>query len=451
MKSRKLLFFPIFCGVVALSSCEKVVFDEVDNEEVTPTSQLIISTRADDPTTTAIQQGRIYIFDSEGSCVRMLSTDATTQTAETALQAGSFSVYAVGGSDLSRFGLPEQANATTTSVLQLQSGQTMGDLLLTNADVTLKDGENRTLNLTLNRKVFCVTDVTIKQVPADVTKVEVSLEPLYKQVLLNGTFPDETESATITLTAGEDGTWQAQPQRYCFPSKGKPTITVYFTRSSGVKSYSYTASEAIEPNHHMSIEGTYTESKGVTLTGILSGTAWGEDKTIAFNFDEQSASAGGNSGENTGGNTGDDSGNTGGGNTVSGDVPTAGSTYKGCYVVAVNGKTATLLSTTEEQTFNTSTSRPEESLALLQTALDSWPTIEGITGTWRIPTEAEARTFITDPNSSCIKDTSEGYYYIMVGDVLKSLEFSKNRTVDGISNEIGYGKRLRPVMDVTFE
>ena len=451
MKSRKLLFFSIFCGVVALSSCEKVVFDEVDNEEVTPTSQLIISTRADDPTTTAIQQGRIYIFDSEGSCVRMLSTDATTQTAETALQAGSFSVYAVGGSDLSRFGLPEQANATTTSVLQLQSGQTMGDLLLTNADVTLKDGENRTLNLTLNRKVFCVTDVTIKQVPADVTKVEVSLEPLYKQVLLNGTFPDETESATITLTAGEDGTWQAQPQRYCFPSKGKPTITVYFTRSSGVKSYSYTASEAIEPNHHMSIEGTYTESQGVTLTGILAGTAWGEDKTISFNFDEQSASAGGNSGENSGGNSGDDSGNTGGGNTVSGDVPTAGSTYKGCYVVAVNGKTATLLSTTERDLYKTSSDRPEESLALLQNDLASWPAIDGITGTWRIPTEAEARIFISDPNSFYIKESAEGYYYIMVGDALKSLEFGKNRTVKGVLDKLDAGKRLRPVMDVTFE
>lgn len=451
MKSRKLLFFPIFCGVVALSSCEKVVFDEVDNEEVTPTSQLIISTRADDPTTTAIQQGRIYIFDSEGSCVRMLSTDATTQTAETALQAGSFSVYAVGGSDLSRFGLPEQANATTTSVLQLQSGQTMGDLLLTNADVTLKDGENRTLNLTLNRKVFCVTDVTIKQVPADVTKVEVSLEPLYKQVLLNGTFPDETESATITLTAGEDGTWQAQPQRYCFPSKGKPTITVYFTRSSGVKSYSYTASEAIEPNHHMSIEGTYTESQGVKLTGILAGTAWGEDKTITFNFDEQSASAGGNSGENSGGNSGDDSGNTGGGNTVSGDVPTAGSTYKGCYVVAVNGKTATLLSTTERDLYKTSSDRPEESLALLQNDLASWPAIEGITGTWRIPTEAEARIFITDPNSFYIKESAVGYYYIMVGDALKSLEFGNNRTVKGVLDKLDAGKRLRPVMDVTFE
>ena len=389
----------------------------------------------------------------------MLSTDATTQTAETALQAGSFSVYAVGGSDLSRFGLPEQANATTTSVLQLQSGQTMGDLLLTNADVTLKDGENRTLNLTLNRKVFCVTDVTIKQVPADVTKVEVSLEPLYKQVLLNGTFPDETESATITLTAGEDGTWQAQPQRYCFPSKGKPTITVYFTRSSGVKSYSYTASEAIEPNHHMSIEGTYTESQGVTLTGILAGTAWGEDKTITFNFDEQSASAGGNSGENSGGNTGensggntgDDSGNTGGGNTVSDDVPTAGSTYKGCYVVAVNGKTATLLSTTERDLYKTSSDRPEESLALLQNDLASWPAIEGITGTWRIPTEAEARIFITDPNSFYIKESAEGYYYIMVGDALKSLEFGKNRTVKGVWDKLDAGKRLRPVMDVTFE
>lgn len=450
MKSRKLLFFSIFCGVVALSSCEKVVFDEVDNDEVTPNSQLIISTRADDPTTTTIQQGRIYIFDSEGSCVRMLSTDATTQTAETALQAGSFSVYAVGGSDLSRFGLPEQANATTTSVLQLQSGQTMGDLLLTNADVTLKDGENRTLNLTLNRKVFCVTDVTIKQVPADVTKVEVSLEPLYKQVLLNGTFPDETESATITLTAGEDGTWQAQPQRYCFPSKGKPTITVYFTRSSGVKSYSYTASEAIEPNHHMSIEGTYTESKGVTLTGILAGTAWGEDKTIAFNFDEQSASAGGNSGENSGGNTGDDSGNTGGGNTVSGDVPAAGSTYKGCYVVAVNGKTATLLSTTEEKDYNTVSSKQEEAQRIINEALASWPAIEGVTGTWRVPTEAEARAFVSDPNS-CEVQSYGGYYYIMDGSTFKALDFKGNRTINGVVTALGKGVILRPVMDVTFE
>lgn len=450
MKPHKLLFSPIFCGVVALSSCEKVVFDEVDNEEVTPTSQLIISTRADDPTTTAIQQGRIYIFDSEGSCVRMLSTDATTQTAETALQAGSFSVYAVGGSDLSRFGLPEQANATTTSVLQLQSGQTMGDLLLTNADVTLKDGENRTLNLTLNRKVFCVTDVTIKQVPADVTKVEVSLEPLYKQVLLNGTFPDESESATITLTAGEDGTWQAQPQRYCFPSKGKPTITVYFTRSSGVKSYSYTASEAIEPNHHMSIEGTYTESQGVTLTGILTGAVWGEDKTIAFNFDEQSATAGGNTGENSGGNTGDDSGNTGGGNTVSGDVPTAGSTYKGCYVVAVNGKTATLLSTTEEQDYKTVSSKQEESQSIINEALASWPAIEGVTGTWRVPTEAEARAFVSDPNSCEVKKNG-GYFYIMDGTTLKALDYNWNRSIKGVVEALGTGVVLRPVMDVTFE
>jgi hypothetical protein len=120
-------------------------------------------------------------------------------------------------------------------------------------------------------------------------------------------------------------------------------------------------------------------------------------------------------------------------------------------VVAVNGKTATLLSTTEEQTFNTSTSRPEESLALLQTVLASWPAIDGITGTWRIPTEAEARIFISDPNSFYIKDTAAGYYYIMVGDNLKSILFQENRTVKDVKDELGSGKRLRPVMDVTFE
>lgn len=403
------------------------------------TSQLSITTRADGDLAN-IKDGRIYVFNQAGTCIEVLTTAEATQSATTLLAPGTYQVYAVGSEDLDRFSLPDKNNAKADSKITLNEGNAMEDFLTTQAQVTLEDGVTQQLNLYMERKVMSLTSITIKKVPTDVTAVSVTIEPLYSSILLDGSFPNETEPAKMVLTKKEDGTWQTTPNMLHFPSKGKPTITITFTREDGLKSYSYTANEELAANHHFTIEGTYTQSQGVTLTGIIYNSEWGEDKTITFDFDDENIS------DNDGG---DDSGNT--------DVtmPTPGSTYKGCYVVAVNGNTATLLSNNQQRGYTLSNDNTTATNSLNE-ALASWPSEDEITGTWRIPTLEEAQLFLIDPNSFELTLTSWTTYIILNNSNVEGINVKNTASgrVLGSStplNDLGANAWLRPVIDVTVE
>ena len=436
MKTTK-LFTAACCCIIALVGCSKEIISDEENQ-LARTSQLSITTRADGDLAN-IKDGRIYVFNQAGTCIEVLTTAEATQSATTLLAPGTYQVYAVGSEDLNRFSLPDKDNAKADSKISLNEGNAMEDFLTTQAQVTLEDGVTQQLNLHMERKVMSLTSITIKKVPTDVTAVSVTIEPLYSSILLDGSFPNETEPAKMVLTKKEDGTWQTTPNMLHFPSKGKPTITITFTREDGLKSYSYTANEELAANHHFTIEGTYTQSQGVTLTGIIYNSEWGEDKTITFDFDDKNISDNGG---------GDDSGNT--------DVtmPTPGSTYKGCYVVAVNGNKATLLSPTEKKDIKIYNDDLPAALETINNELSSWPSVEDINGSWRVATESEARIFINDPNSfNIVKSTC--YYLISDGITLKEVEAKidseGNRTAGNTINYFGERSRLRPVIDVTVE
>ena len=378
---KKYCAYPIVavCCLLVLNGCSKDVLMEFDSDG-TPINELRIGTRAGDDATT-VTDGRIYIFNNSGECVSVLSTDQNAEYTSAKLPAGTYSVYAVGGNDLNRFTLPNQTEATTTSWLRLEDGKVMDDLLLSNTSVTM-EGEDKTLDIELNRKVMSVSSVTIKKVPTDVTAVEVMVSPLYSKVKIDGTFDtnDTGESYTFTLTKATDGTtWDYQTAKTLFPSKGKPTITITFKRGeNNATIYSYEAAGAFAANKRVKIEGTYTESQGVTLTGTLTSEAWGEESNVEFDFDNTNSSQQGNGNDDNNNNN----------NTPSG-TPVAGETYLGCYVVSVDAdaKTAVLLSPTESNGYNL----PSD----VNNALDSW-TVDGITGTWRLPTVAEIKIFVPD-------------------------------------------------------
>ncbi|MBR3619358.1 MAG: hypothetical protein IKN44_06360 [Bacteroidaceae bacterium] len=218
-------FFLIALGaIMMLTACEKIVIPEDEEASPIPTgeldgsAQLMISTRTGGGDNNAVAEGRIYIFNQAGSCVQMLSTDEDDNSAVAHLAAGSYSLYAVGGDDLSRFVLPTQNNATTTSVITRQEGKVMDDLLMKKADVVLEDGESTNLNMALEHKVLAISEVEIKKVPTDVTNVEVALMPLYSSIRLDGVYPDTpTESYKIALTKQDDGkTWKALPNQMLF-------------------------------------------------------------------------------------------------------------------------------------------------------------------------------------------------------------------------------------------
>ena len=419
-------------GLVGLGGCSEQVNNDVILEEIAwgiPENQgvLRVSTRSD----ASPQEGMVYVFDSEGNCVKVLSTDEGGQLAATQLAVGAYSVYAIGSDDLSAYTLPDLDDAATTSVISVAEGKAQGDLFMKAGSITLTAGNASNLALELERQVIQLKEVTIKQVPTDVTKVEVSISPLHQGVRLDGMPSEGQTSLTLALSklAGNTTWSNGEHQPYCFPSDGEPTITVSFTRTSGVKRYSYQASEAFEANHQLVIEGTYSEQQDALLSGCLTAKAWGAERSMPFEFDEANL-VDSDSSENP----------------EELEVPVAGSTYRGYYVVSVNdaSKRAVFLSKTQDKNFTDATA--------VNAALGSWPAPEDVSGTWRFPTKAEMTAFLNDRNVVSLEKGEKLSYYCNDGSTIGVVELSKNQAEvyslkDGY---IGPNTWLRPVMEIQY-
>ena len=427
-------------GLVGLGGCSEQVNNDVILEEIAwgiPENQgvLRVSTRSD----ASPQEGMVYVFDSEGNCVKVLSTDEDGQLAATQLAVGAYSVYAVGGDDLSAYTLPDLDDAATTSVISVAEGKAQGDLFMKAGSITLTAGNASNLALELERQVIQLKEVTIKQVPTDVTKVEVSISPLHQGVRLDGMPCEGQTSLTLALSKLADNTtWgNGEHQPYCFPSDGEPTITVSFTGTCGVKRYSYQASEAFEANHQLVIEGTYSEQQDALLSGSLTAKAWGTERSMPFEFDEANL-VGGDSSENP----------------EELEVPVAGGTYRGYYVVSVNdaSKRAVFLSKTQCNGIGNAAAMESKASQIEK------PVGEGIScGEWRLPTIEECRVFLEDHNVE--GKLYNKYYYCIDGDILKMMSASKANDVITINGPLPSnnssapyenGTYFRAVIDITY-
>ncbi len=431
MKNKNTLLAAIGCSFLTLSSCSKEIVSEADNESER-TAQLRIITRAGDDVS-QINDGRIYVFNSSGACVDILTTTEETHSASVLLPPGDYTVYAIASEDLSRFSLPSKDEASPTSEIVLDAEKEMEDFLTKSAIVTLEENVPQQLNLSLERKVTCFQSITIKKVPSDVTDVTVSFGPLYKAICLDGTFPDKTESYSISLTGNGSGIWQATPGKMHFPSKGNPTVTISFTRGSATKSYSCVLDQELPANHHLTLEGTYTETQGVTLTGVISGEAWGDDVTITFSFDETNSEGGEDPNNNNNNNT----------------TYTAGGTYNDHYIVAVNENTITLLSNTQKHGLDIGNSNDAISNTI-NGELSSWNEDIGSSGIWRLPNETEVRAFLEDLD---INVGSWYSYFYLDGSIVKGIKvklLATGKRSFEYTTELGTETWLRPVIDITL-
>ena len=425
-----------FAALVTLASCEKELLTETDDEETEvsgqsskATAHLNVMTRgtSTDPSQNAVTQGRVYVFNSVGQCVRLLSTDESSNKASANLPAGTYTLYAVGSPDLSRFVLPSKSKATPTSVITRVEDADMTDLLLKTASVTLEGGEDINQDMVLDHKVLCIDHLEIKGVPDDVTKVEVSLSPLYTSIQLDGTYvatPTESYKIALTQSADISSTWEASPNQMLFPSVGTPTIKVSFTTATGVKSYSYTTSEALPANHHFTISGTYTANYEIALTGILTSSDWGEDLTVTFGFDEK--------------------------NNV---VPVAGESFNGYKVLSVDevNHTALVRSASVQYTAPAANASESEWLTALNTAMSAVDKPEGAVGNWRIPTYDEALLFVTNPALYQGKDNTPAYFCLNDGN-LERVWASNLTTTPVPSHDVNYqtGVNLRAVITIGY-
>lgn len=423
------------CAVMNFSSCGETVLDEAfPTERNGRESRLTLSTRGEgDAAESTIRESRVYFFNDAGRCVQLITTNEEENSFTVLLAAGSYTVLSVGGDDLSRFTLPTQAEATTLSVISLGEGKTMGDLLMNQKTLTIADGQNLNETITLQRKVAKISDIEIKDVPTDVTGVEVKLSGFYGSVSLDGSFPETpTTDYTMTLTRQEGSTtWKAEPNQLLFPSVGKPTILVTLSKVEGTESYSFGLAEALTSNQSYSLSGTY-KNTWTKLTMTMAAQEWGESQNTTFEFDDSKMVFS---------------------NLVSGQF------NNGYYVVSVNQEkhTAVLLAKSKLVYNAPASDVGDDATAWLEAIAGPMAALDkpiGVTNNWRLPIVDEMKVFSKDPQIVTFNNNGYSALYFCTKDGTLQCGWTKK---DGDTytphwNATGFhgGITLRPVIDISF-
>ena len=413
------------CGMLTLSSCSEEVFNSAVPEPAeSGEGQLRIVTRGDVETPL---QTRLYIFNDAGQCIQLLSPDDHEQFVTTSLTTGTYDLYGIGNNDFSNFVLPTVEEATPTTEVIVATGKQRGDLLIGHKQITLEDGDRENIDIQLERKVTHVTSIVIHEVPNDVEHVSVSITPMYKKLLLNGTLEDPTGTYTVNLTDLGSGDWEAAPDEMILPSDGHPTITITFTKNETPKSYTYTAAQSINANTNVTLEGTFVGQKGIVLTATMTPQSWNSTpQDITFDFDEH---------------------------------PIAGQTYQGYFVVANDptNRTATLLSQNRVNFTAPEGNTQADWLPVLNSAMNSLekPSFATATDYWRLPTATECTIFSRNTNYVMTFSEENGYspfFFCLDGTTLKWGVSAK--TESGITfyaeNSLNEYIILRPVIDITY-
>lgn len=401
----------------------------------------------------------VYVFNESDECVEYLTLANSEDVLSLNLIEGTYTIYSIGGTSSDSYTLPSKEDATATSVIQLASGKNHSDVMTAKNVVTLVDGEENNLTLAFERKVMLLQEIKIENVPSATTAVSVDIAPLYKDICINGGYSGDNGAQSITLTK-EDATktWSNTESIYLLPASGNATINVKMTNTDGTKSYSYTCADEFIANYKIKIQGKYTAKVGVTLTGTITGATWAGEKTITFEFDENSSSGSTVTDPNEG-TEGDDE--TTGGETTNSDIPAVGTFYQNCYVlkhdVNENDNTTivTLLSTTA---VGIKLTDAETDQATIRNKIDSsfgQFAVNDISN-WRL-INANELIFIKN-NAAAINDAFTGYafipgnntyyYYLSEDNEIKTFTFDN---AYNITEKYPSGtNQLRAVTTITF-
>lgn len=372
--------------IAALSSCSKEIALDDDGGTTdsgttkNANSTLTVQTRTSEGETVSYPVN-IYVFDTSGSCVGTSVIADAASNMSMKLQAGKYKVCAIAGVDNTKYTLPTQDEALSTSVVTLNADQSHGDIMaMTPAEITMTKGATNSLTISLDRKVNLIQSVTFNNLPQTTTAATLTLSPLSHAIKLDGTF-NGTTSATIPLFKTDDGKWTSTSSTYLFPATGTASISVAITEGDNTKTYAYTVKDKLDsPNHKVSITGTY-DSGDISLSGTIKGTAWADNVDIAFNFSSSDLSD----------DPADDT-----------TIPDKGTFYydNTCFVVnSVDNNdgsvTLTLMTTAEKsEIFTKDKNEADVIKSTIDEALNSLA-VDGLTTdeAWRLPTKDELLAF----------------------------------------------------------
>lgn len=222
----------------------------------------------------------LYAFDEEGNCANSQIIEDSIEVVKLELMEGSYRVVALSGiSD--DYAVPD--NPTSTSCILLENtGGAETALMVGKADVKVGVDAETSLEITMTYVVSAI-QVSLANIPSDISAVTVSLSPFYSSMSMEGVYGGENQALEMQCELNEEEVWVAET-RYVFPGSSSETVfTITMEKETGgADVYSYTWQGSPQANSPYNISGTY--SQGIAVEGNFSVSGWGETTDVEFEF-----------------------------------------------------------------------------------------------------------------------------------------------------------------------
>ena len=241
MKNNRFYYAAVAACVVlcSLGSCSQ---EEMAYQgEQKDISKLKVMTRTDDESSKP-EEGKIYIFNQNNVCIDTISPSALRDNTPTRIKPGTVKLIEIGSNDLSAYNLPYKSTVTDSSIIKLNNGRALTDLILGTTTTTLEEGETTQTDITMSREVICLKHLTADNIPDDIIGTEIMVGPMYKNIKLNGKYTNDVDTIRIALQKdpNEEGVWVYKGDSiFSLPSKGNPSFILRLKTCDTTTEYTY--------------------------------------------------------------------------------------------------------------------------------------------------------------------------------------------------------------------
>lgn len=223
----------------------------------------------------------LYAFGENGEFVVSQIIETAEEDMALQMSEGEYQIVALSGvSDT--YQLSDSPNLSSVITLMGEEGAET-PLMMGRADVNLSRSASKKVELMLVH-VVAALNVTLKNVPTDITEVQVTLSPLYSTLTLGGDYGGDSQKAKMNCTMASEGVWKASTA-YVFPGSGQKTVfSICFKKKDGSEvTYGYTYKGVPEANKQFNVVGTYS-ADGVIVGGNFDVNEWEDAINVDFEF-----------------------------------------------------------------------------------------------------------------------------------------------------------------------
>ena len=195
----------------------------------------------------------LYAFNKDGKLTASQTVNDDEEEMALPMTKGDYKVVALSGTS-DEYQIPEKPSLNDVIVLNSTKGAKT-PLMMGRADIVIGGNTETKAKLTLSHAVAAL-NVTLKNVPTDVSAVQLTISPLHSSLSMNGQYGGEDQKIKVECDLNSQGEWIAK-NTYIFPGNGKETIfSILFKMEDGSETtYGYTFKGVPEANKPFNVTG----------------------------------------------------------------------------------------------------------------------------------------------------------------------------------------------------